>query len=302
MWSFFGSGHGKGPHDGAGAVVKRYICTAQLDAMGPELANAEQVVNLLREKLSSRPETSYTSINKSDVFRYFWHVTKAALETERKTPYMCMRIAGTRDLHQIRSVGAMETNRLLTRSLACFCFSCLECKWDECENLVWTRGWKVETLIPENQAHVREAIAQTYDGEHWTDFGADREHLASSLELGQNFATNTAEDNEAGVDFEVLMCTKVAYIVKKGFAYDWGQEFEVGDLCIGGLYYQQYGTDERNYVLLRNSKIAHLHAWQVRAIKFPMEPQDYKVSGNDVVYRLGSHGETGIRNALASFS
>ena len=220
MWSFFGSGHGKGPHDGAGAVVKRYIRTAQLDAMGPELVNAEQVVNLLREKLSSRPETSYTSTNKSDVFRYFWHVTKAALETERKTPYMCMQIAGTRDLHQIRSVGAMETNRLLTRSLACFCFSCLECKWDECENLEWTRGWKVETLILENQAHVREAIAQTYDGKHWTDFGADGEHLASSLELGQNFATNAAEDNEAGVDFEVLMCTKVAYIVKKGFACD----------------------------------------------------------------------------------
>jgi hypothetical protein len=26
MWSFFGSGHRKGPHDGAGAVLKRYIC------------------------------------------------------------------------------------------------------------------------------------------------------------------------------------------------------------------------------------------------------------------------------------
>ena len=49
MWSFFGSGHGKGPHDGARAVVKRYIRTAQLDAMGPKLANVEQVVNLLRE-------------------------------------------------------------------------------------------------------------------------------------------------------------------------------------------------------------------------------------------------------------
>lgn len=267
-----------------------------------ELANAEQVVNLLTEKLSSRPETSYSGTNKSVVFRRFWHVTKAALETERKIPYMCMRIAGTRDLHQIRSVGAMETNRLLTKSLACFCFFCLDCKWDHCENLQWTRGWRVEALIPENAAHVREAIAQAYDGAQWTDYGADGDHLASCVELGQNFATNAADENDAGVDFEVLMCTKVAYTVKKAFTCDWGQEFEVDDLCIAGLYYQQYGTDERNYVLLRNSKVAHIHAWQVRALKFPMEPQDHRVSGNDVVYRLGSHAETGIRSALASLS
>jgi len=67
-------------------------------------------VNLLREKLSIRPETSYSSTNKIVVFRYFWHVTKATLETKRKTPYICMWIAGTRDLHQIWSVGALESN------------------------------------------------------------------------------------------------------------------------------------------------------------------------------------------------
>ena len=122
VWSFFGSGHGKGLYDGVGAVVKWYIRTAQLDPHVTELPNAEQVVNLLTEKLSSRPETSYSGTNKFVVFRRFWHVTKAAVEAERKTPYMCMRIAGTRDLHQIRSVGAMETNWLLTKTLACFCF------------------------------------------------------------------------------------------------------------------------------------------------------------------------------------
>ena len=125
VWSFFGSGHGKGLHDGARAVVKRYICTAQLDLDGRELANAEQVVNLLREKLLSRRETLYLGTNKSIVFRHFWHVTKAALEIERKTLYMCLHILGTRDLHQIWSVGAIETNRLLTKSLACFYFFAL---------------------------------------------------------------------------------------------------------------------------------------------------------------------------------
>jgi hypothetical protein len=25
MWSFFGNGHGKGPHDGLGIVIKHFI-------------------------------------------------------------------------------------------------------------------------------------------------------------------------------------------------------------------------------------------------------------------------------------
>jgi hypothetical protein len=25
LWNFFGSGHGKGPHDGVGAMVKRFF-------------------------------------------------------------------------------------------------------------------------------------------------------------------------------------------------------------------------------------------------------------------------------------
>ena len=34
IWSFFGSVHGKGPHDGAGAVLKRYVRQVKLDAHG----------------------------------------------------------------------------------------------------------------------------------------------------------------------------------------------------------------------------------------------------------------------------
>jgi hypothetical protein len=59
-WSFFGSGHGKGPHDGVGAVLKQYIRTAQLDINGPKLQCAADIVGFLREKLSHRPTTSYT--------------------------------------------------------------------------------------------------------------------------------------------------------------------------------------------------------------------------------------------------
>jgi hypothetical protein len=60
VWSFFGSGHGKGPHDGAGVVLKRYIRNAQLNVHGPKLEDAETVMRFLREKLSVRPESCYS--------------------------------------------------------------------------------------------------------------------------------------------------------------------------------------------------------------------------------------------------
>jgi hypothetical protein len=43
-WNFFSSGHGKGMHDGARAVIKRFIQKEQLDANGAKLQNAKEVV------------------------------------------------------------------------------------------------------------------------------------------------------------------------------------------------------------------------------------------------------------------
>lgn len=40
LWSFFGNGHGKGPHDGVGAMIKRFLRREQLDVHGAKLQNA----------------------------------------------------------------------------------------------------------------------------------------------------------------------------------------------------------------------------------------------------------------------
>ncbi len=61
MWNFFGSGHGKGLHDGVDAVIKRFIRKEQLDANDAKLQNAKEVVQFLHEHLSKRLETSYSS-------------------------------------------------------------------------------------------------------------------------------------------------------------------------------------------------------------------------------------------------
>ena len=51
QWNYFGSGHGKGEHNGAGAVIKRALTSEQLDNKGAELQNAHDVVECLKWKM-----------------------------------------------------------------------------------------------------------------------------------------------------------------------------------------------------------------------------------------------------------
>lgn len=53
IWCCFGRGHGKGPCDGAGVVVKKFICQEQLNTHGGKLTNATKVSHYLKSNLSS---------------------------------------------------------------------------------------------------------------------------------------------------------------------------------------------------------------------------------------------------------
>ena len=59
MWSFFASVDGKGPHDGAEAIVKRSISNEQLKVVGARLTIATKVVDFLKKNLAERLESSY---------------------------------------------------------------------------------------------------------------------------------------------------------------------------------------------------------------------------------------------------
>jgi hypothetical protein len=61
MWNFFGSGHGKGLHDGVGVAIKRLIQKEQLEVNGAKLQNVKEVVQFLHEHLSRRLKTSYSN-------------------------------------------------------------------------------------------------------------------------------------------------------------------------------------------------------------------------------------------------
>jgi hypothetical protein len=92
MWIFFGTRHGKGPHDGVRVVLKRFFKKIQLYVNGPKLQNAKDVVNLLDTHLSSRSKTSYKKERKF-VTQKNLHVK--TIDVDHQTKYICGFVKGT---------------------------------------------------------------------------------------------------------------------------------------------------------------------------------------------------------------
>ncbi len=77
---------------------------------------------------------------------------------DRVTNFTCTTIKGTRDVYFMKAVGAMDVNKLLKKSLACFCYFCVDSNFSSCENLPWTQCWEVEILVLTSVVNVHSAM------------------------------------------------------------------------------------------------------------------------------------------------
>jgi hypothetical protein len=197
LWNFFGSGHGKGPHDGAGAVVKSFIRREQLKPDGRRLQCAQDVVDFLAEKLSYRPETSYSGKQKP-LRRFFWHIADDAVD--RSSTHTCDVIPGCREYHSIMAMNRNFLTNLMVKKLACYYVLCMDSRWSECENLRWTGEWEARYLQPEDTRFIRDCLMSGWD-DSWGNIQDDAEMLAATVDIGDNFVVNAAKGNSEGCDF-----------------------------------------------------------------------------------------------------
>ena len=297
LWNFFGSGHGKGPHDGAGAVVKCFIRREQLKPYGVKLQSARDVVGYLTAHLSERPETSYMG-HRKPMRRFFHHVLESDVQPLRDNSHSCDFVPGTQKLHSILATNKIQIGMLMVKELACFCAHCIDNDYTNCVNLKWTGEWTPNFLQPVDPEYMRESMLRVWDGS--IQYGAEGELLAATLDVGDIFAVNAAAGNDEGEDFWIIICTKVLHTVKAPFTDKWGTSFTEGDEVVAGKYFQKWGLADDSYVLLRNSHSVYMHACFVRAVKFVMPPKDHRVQGNDMVYTLPAEARAGIMSVIAS--
>ena len=268
LWNFFGTGHGKGEHDGAGAVIKRALTAEQLDANGAKLQNAHDVVEWLTWKMADDGrQRLFVEVKMNDV--------------DRSNAYTCQTVKGTRNTHCVLGFSRKDPTQVLLRSLSCFCSYCVDECWDQCINVRHVQPWKLHKLEPdreENNALIVEEDDIVYSEQ--------QEELADMLEVGDHLAVLKSPTNTDNEDYYIVLCKEAKTVLSKQVKDGWGNVFNTGDAVVHGIYYAKLPQCKNSYALLRDAPTAMLHADAIVAIKFPMLRAKNKVKGYSTTYRV----------------
>lgn len=127
-YHFFGAHHGKGPADGAVAVVKSSI-TRAIKARNVVLRTSREMFDYCEKELT---------VNTATYKRTFIFIEPF----ERPELPSCQTLDGTHKVHSVRNLPSLHF-----RSLSCFCSFCIGCNEDKsnltkCENEQYLQSWK----------------------------------------------------------------------------------------------------------------------------------------------------------------
>lgn len=283
-WHFWGTGHGKGPHDGAGACLKQCIRREQVRPDSVRLHSASDVATYLQTAMSL-PNAAYPNARR-EVNRHFHLI--GLTEVPRDKPLACQTISGSRSMHSIRSVTYLNNTLLECRDHSCFCPSCVWGDLGDCPNKLHAQPWRLEQLQPlYNVDAVQDHEEQDPDWEK----APDENVLAANLKVGDHFAV-LADPMHPGAnsqDFFVLICTKVMHVVEAEQVIDnWGGVADRGDEVVHGIYYHQSGRKQNSYQLLKEPGAAILHSHLVIASNFTMILAPHKQRGGISIYQLSN--------------
>ena len=145
VWSYFGSGHSKRTHDGAGAMLKCAIRREEMNFKShTKLQSAADVVDFCNCK-EQEEHHAYGKARRS-LIRYF-HLIKADA-VDRTRDLDCRAIPGTRSVHSVSSVSPNNVTYLHILQLACFCAECMDDNPMLCARQSHVKHWALIVLQP----------------------------------------------------------------------------------------------------------------------------------------------------------
>jgi hypothetical protein len=296
QWNFWGTGYGKGPHDGARACLKQSLRKEQLKPEAIKLHNAQDVVAFLKGAMNM-PNAAYPKA-KRVVHQHFREIGEN--EVVRTNPLDCKTIPRSRSMHSIRSVSSSNNVLLECRDFSCFFDHCYNGVLGVCLNKSHVSPWKLLTLEPMKST---DAVQEPED-EDDSDWIAEPNDnfLVSQLQVGDNFAVPAESGNAEGVDFYIVQCTRPMYTVQEVNLRDaWsGKVVDRGDEFVEGLYYQRKGLKENSYVLLREHGVGFFYSHLILRSKFNMKEAHLKQKGGTTVYQLSNQTLQRIQCVLHS--
>lgn len=289
-WNFFCSGHGKGEHDGAGAVIKRALTHEQLKQNSVRLTCAVEVVAFLRMHLSTGATAMYDK-QKREVSRVFWEVKLG--DVQRSHQWECKPLKGSRAMHCVNGYSENNTCALRSKQLSCFCFPCRLGHWRRCMNRSHVKTWLYHTLEP--LANDSQSYGDSDDEEfHGATYAGHYDSLSDALTPGDNFAVTSEENNEEAVDFYILKCVVAKDLTTNEQIDAWGNKIEKHTYMVTGHWYKSLQANL--YELWDNKPVVFIYSHLIRAIKFPMEP--VVLDGIGEVFELSNENHEAIYNSM----
>jgi hypothetical protein len=280
-WNYWGTGHGKGPHDGAGACLKQLLRKEQLKTNGHKLQCAKDVVEFLNSSLA--PSTTWEGLAKKDIHRVFREIGENEVDRVKRV-YNCKTIAGSRAMHSVRSISHDKPLSIQCRNYSCFCTSCMSTGPGSCPNSSHVEPWRLVTVEP---CSVKDVASDSEEVNPDWEIDSGMNTLAAELEIGDCFAILAEPGNSEKANWFILQCTKPMHLVQEEVKEDaWGNQFDQGDEVVEGLYFQQKGIKENSYIFLRDKGTACVYSHHVCANKFAMVQAQHKQKGNVSVYQL----------------
>lgn len=142
-WNFYASAHGKGPWDGAGAVLKKWLRSFELTPEGARLKSgkAAAVVEVAEEYLSNIK----TKGSKLDGRRF---VLVDEQEVNMWEGPRAKTIEGTHKLHSFLVLPNSEgLTDIYLRDISCTCPPCLTLQLEGCTRATVVSPWRRYTMI-----------------------------------------------------------------------------------------------------------------------------------------------------------
>ena len=192
MWNFFASSHGKGEHDGAGAVIKRALTYEQLKPNGWQLKCAKDVVDFLIHKFNEEP-------NHDRPNRIFWEIQLGTVPRDKA--WDCKGVKGSHSLHCVNRYAQIDKKPLRSRKFSCFCKPCMRLHWRQCLNTTHVDEWEYQILQSADSNLDKDANSLSNEGFDAAMYGGLHDALSDELCVGDTFAT-PADNNH--FDFYLL--------------------------------------------------------------------------------------------------
>ena len=278
IWNFFESGHGKGEHDGAGAVIKRALTHEQLKADGEVLKNAGDVVEFLRKHFQD-----------SDVKRVFWEV--GINDVNRENEWNCEGIPQLRTLHSVRGYTWAGSHCIGVRQLSCYCYNCTRGLWKRCANRAHVTNWEYHTMVPLEDMDTGDT--RHVDNEMFMTEG-NGDQLSDALMVGDTFAVNAEEGNPEGADFYLLKCIQTKTLATTAICDGWDNNIGPGTFYVTGVFYER--IDDAMFRLLDSAPPAYLYSHLVRSIKIPLT--QISNAPNSALYSISLGAYEAIYNSM----